>query len=203
MLHSAVCMALSSSGAQYVTSPQIFFTSKFSYLLFFNPTHKTETGTANRRGTINSEQPGPIIYDRPITNTEQQVRSYLLHFFLQVHIVIVPFTQPWQSCAMVLSQNKFSSAKRACFDFSSSNLVLQNHILSTAGDALSQQPNHHVLHTCALNTPLRGLQLSVRCTVLHHHGSATGRRGCSHFPPTKDCFHTACPGNKEQSYMFS
>ncbi len=39
----------------------IFFTSKFCYLLFCNPTHKTGTGTANRWGTTNSEPPGPII----------------------------------------------------------------------------------------------------------------------------------------------
>jgi len=39
-----------------------FFTSKFCYLLFYNPTHKTETGTAiNKWGTINSKPPGPIV----------------------------------------------------------------------------------------------------------------------------------------------
>jgi hypothetical protein len=42
-------------------SKEIFFTSKFHYLLFSNPTHKTETGTANRRGTTNSKPLGPII----------------------------------------------------------------------------------------------------------------------------------------------
>jgi hypothetical protein len=40
---------------------KIFFTSKFSYLIFCNPTHKTETGTANRWGTTNSKLPVPII----------------------------------------------------------------------------------------------------------------------------------------------
>jgi len=33
--------------AQYVTLQKIFLTSKFSYLLFPNPTHKTKTGTTN------------------------------------------------------------------------------------------------------------------------------------------------------------
>jgi len=66
------------------------------------------------------------------------------------------FYQPWQNCAMMLSQNKFSSTKRSMFwlffiQFSSP----ESHILSTAGDALSQQPNHHVFHTCALNTPYK------------------------------------------------
>jgi hypothetical protein len=32
---------------------KIFLTSKFHYLLFGNPTHKTVTGTANRWGTTN------------------------------------------------------------------------------------------------------------------------------------------------------
>jgi hypothetical protein len=40
---------------------KIFFTSKFSYLLFSNLTHKTETGTTNWSGTTNSKPPGSII----------------------------------------------------------------------------------------------------------------------------------------------
>jgi hypothetical protein len=40
---------------------KIFFTSKFSYVLFCNPTNKSETGTANRWGTTDNEPPGPII----------------------------------------------------------------------------------------------------------------------------------------------
>jgi hypothetical protein len=51
----------SSSGAQHVTLQKIFLTSKFSYLLFSNPTHKTKTGTANRWETTNSNLPRPII----------------------------------------------------------------------------------------------------------------------------------------------
>jgi hypothetical protein len=51
----------SSSGAQHVTLQKIFLTSKFSYLLFSNPIHKTKTGTANRWETTNSNLPRPII----------------------------------------------------------------------------------------------------------------------------------------------
>jgi hypothetical protein len=40
---------------------KIFFPSKFSYVLFRNPTHKTKTGTANRCGTTNFKPRGPII----------------------------------------------------------------------------------------------------------------------------------------------
>jgi hypothetical protein len=42
--------SISSSAAQYVCDPaKMFFTSKFSYLSSCNPTHKTETGTANKQ----------------------------------------------------------------------------------------------------------------------------------------------------------
>jgi hypothetical protein len=51
-----------SNGAQYVTPVIIFFSSKFSYVLFSaTPTHKTETGTANRWRITNNKPPGPII----------------------------------------------------------------------------------------------------------------------------------------------
>jgi hypothetical protein len=42
-------------------SAKTFLTSKFSYLLFSNPTHKTKTGTATRSETTNGKLPGPII----------------------------------------------------------------------------------------------------------------------------------------------
>jgi len=53
-----------SSGAQYVgmwPSENIFHIQLFSCLFFCNPTHKTESGRANRWGTTNSKPPGPII----------------------------------------------------------------------------------------------------------------------------------------------
>jgi hypothetical protein len=40
---------------------KVIFTDKFSYLLFCNPTHKNEPGTAKRLRTTNSKPPGPII----------------------------------------------------------------------------------------------------------------------------------------------
>jgi hypothetical protein len=46
---------------------KIFFTSKFSYLFSCNPTNKTETGAANKRGITNSKQTN----DSPIRNTNQ------------------------------------------------------------------------------------------------------------------------------------
>ncbi len=63
------------------------------------------------------------------------VRSYLLHSFLQVHsaLRLVPATVP---CAIMLSQTPFSWVKAVQIGFSSSIFTLQDHILSTAGDAL-------------------------------------------------------------------
>jgi len=40
---------------------KIFFTSKFIYFIFCNPTHKIETLITNRWGTTNSKPLGPII----------------------------------------------------------------------------------------------------------------------------------------------
>ncbi len=44
---------------------KIFFTSKFSYVLFCNPAHKTETGTTNRWGTTNSKTTWTIFLSQP------------------------------------------------------------------------------------------------------------------------------------------
>jgi hypothetical protein len=67
-----------------VTLQKYFSHPSFSYILFCNPTHKTRTGTANTWGTTNSKPLGSIIMMDP---------SYLLHSFLQVHIIAAaPFT---------------------------------------------------------------------------------------------------------------
>jgi hypothetical protein len=50
-----------SSGAQYVTLHKYFLHPRLVIYVFSIPTHKTETGTANRRGANNSKSPGPII----------------------------------------------------------------------------------------------------------------------------------------------
>jgi hypothetical protein len=62
---------LTASLAECVTWQKIFFTFKFSYLLFSNPTH--ETGTANRSGNTDTKPRGVTSqYDGPTRNTEQQ-----------------------------------------------------------------------------------------------------------------------------------
>jgi hypothetical protein len=54
---------------------KIFFTSKFSFILFYNPTYKTKTGTAYRWETTNSKPPGPI----RVFGQSQTGSSSLLH----------------------------------------------------------------------------------------------------------------------------
>jgi hypothetical protein len=48
----------------------------------------------------------------------------------------VPFARHGKMCLM-MSQKNALETKPACFEFSSSNFTVQDHILSTAGDALS------------------------------------------------------------------
>jgi hypothetical protein len=55
-----------------------------------------------------------------------------------VHSIAVPFTSHRKLCNNA-EPKPFSSAKPAYFDFSSSNFAVWNHILSTAGDALTTQ----------------------------------------------------------------
>ncbi len=63
MFFTFVTKSISSSAQQCSAwnPTQIFFSSKFSYLILCNPTHISEIGIANRCGTTNSEPPGPII----------------------------------------------------------------------------------------------------------------------------------------------
>jgi len=62
-------LSVISSGAQYVTLKQYFFTSQFSCSLFSNPIHKTETETRQQTGgRLQIKPPGPIIF----RNTEQE-----------------------------------------------------------------------------------------------------------------------------------
>ncbi len=68
-----------SSGAKYWPYKNIL-TSKFSYLLFPNPTHKTKTGTANRWKTTNSNSPGSIkLSSQPTIGVWICCAFYLFH----------------------------------------------------------------------------------------------------------------------------
>ncbi len=94
---------------------KIFFTSKFCYVLFCNPTHKTQTGTANGWGTTNSKPPGPIIYAAPMRNTELQLdHIYYTTFLGAKHCAL---HQPRATCTIMLRQNHFPEPNRHVLDF--------------------------------------------------------------------------------------
>jgi hypothetical protein len=125
------------SCAQYATLHNSFLHPSFSYLLFCNPTHKTETGIANRWGITSRENH----LDQSLWYANQKkhwvaVRSHLLHSFVQVHSFGEPFTSHGKLCHYSEPKH-FSWAKPAYFDFSSSNFSMQDHIGTTTGDALS------------------------------------------------------------------
>jgi hypothetical protein len=63
------------------------------------------------------------------------VRSYLLHFFVQVHSVAATVTSHCKLFSYA-EPKQFSWAKPAFFDFSWPNCTVRNHIRSTAADAL-------------------------------------------------------------------
>jgi len=112
------------------------FTSKFSYILLWNPTHKsdkTETGIANTWGTTNSKPSGPIIM---MGQSEIVISSQIIFITLfsagAQHCCA--FYQPRQSICTYAVPKPFSWAKPACFDFSFIQLYC------AAQDALSGFP---------------------------------------------------------------
>jgi hypothetical protein len=117
-LKSGVCKSISSS-AQYVTLlQQIFFTSKFSYLLFCNPIHKKlKLRTASVWGTTNSKPPELIIImmdQLEILSTIQII--FIIHFSAgaQTLLRLWPATT---NCAIMLSQSHFLDPNRHVLTF--------------------------------------------------------------------------------------
>ncbi len=100
---------------------KIFLTSKISYLFIFpNPTHKTTTGTANRWETTSSNPNWPMKLSNQSIN--QSINQQ------QVLCSAMPFT----SLRIILWKNAgpkpFCWAKPTCFDFSSSDILLQGRV---------------------------------------------------------------------------
>jgi len=95
---------------------KIFLTSKCSYVLFSNPTHKTATATANRWETTNSNPAGPIeLSSQSTTGVRLCCALY----------------QPQQTMQKCWAKTIFCLAKLVRFNFSSSTFYLPVHILST------------------------------------------------------------------------
>jgi hypothetical protein len=105
---------------------QIFLTSKFSYLPFSKPTHKSKSGVANRVDITCTND-----CDCAMTNREQLSDHIYYTLLLQMSGFAVPFTslsKLYKSAGPKL----LCWSKLAWFDFSSSNFNVQGHILSTA-----------------------------------------------------------------------
>ncbi len=116
----------SSLCSQYVTLRKYFSHPSFRYVLSFaTPPKKLKLGQHIYVGTTNSKT-------RWTRKHRGAVRSYLLHSFLwQVHSAAAPRTMYVKLCKnTTLSQTGYR------FGFSSSIFTLQDHILSTIGDAL-------------------------------------------------------------------
>ncbi len=110
---------------------KIFFTSKFSYVLFCNPTNKTETGTANRWGTTNSKPSGPIIMIGQSEMLSSSSIIFISLFSVGAHHIDADALLTGHSNLCNYAQPKpFSWVKSAYVGFCSSNFTVQDHILS-------------------------------------------------------------------------
>jgi hypothetical protein len=108
---------------------KMFFTSKFSHLVFSNPANKTETGTPNRWGTTNSKPLGPIIM---IGQSETLSRSQItfITLFSAGAERCCAYYQLGQPVELCWAKTIFMS-QTGIFGLSSSNFIVQDHFLST------------------------------------------------------------------------
>jgi hypothetical protein len=94
-------------------------------------------------GTTNSKPPGPII----VIDQLEILSSNLLHFFLEVHNCVAPFTSHVKLHKFG-AEKPISWAKLAHIDFLTINFTVCSHILSTVGDALRWP---YLQLTCQIN----------------------------------------------------
>ncbi len=131
-----------------MTLQKCFSHPSFSYLLFCNPAHKIERGTANRLQLLIANH---LDQSLSLANQKQgaTVRSHLLHCFLAGEQLCYGFHQP-SKLNKYAGEKPFSWAKLAFVDISSSDFNVQGHIVSTGGDSLpswsSYTGAHYVAH---------------------------------------------------------
>jgi hypothetical protein len=143
-----------SNGAQYVTLQKYF--SHPSLVIYFlsTPTIKLMLGYQIGGGLLIANHLDQSL----IRNTEQQVKSYFVHSFLQVCKLLRPLLATTHS-AITLSPKHFPE----------SNFTVQDQILSTARDALTVKP-HLSLYKARhpkISTYIRGRQapkIAFGCT---------------------------------------
>jgi hypothetical protein len=106
--------------------------SKFSCCFFVNPTNKT--GSAYMWGLLIANH-----MDQSLWSTNQKcwaaLRSNLLHYFLEIHNCVAPFTNHGKLHEFG-AEKSISWAKLAHFHFFTINFTIWSHMLSTIGDAL-------------------------------------------------------------------
>jgi hypothetical protein len=116
------------------TCQKIFLTSKFSYLLFCNPTHKTAKEDCIYVGTTNSKPPGLIIMiGQSKTGNSSQIIFITLFSSLPGAQLCCGFHRPQQICRRMTI---FLTHTCIYVNFSWSNFNVQGRILSTHGVAL-------------------------------------------------------------------
>jgi len=125
-----------SSGAHYVTLRKYFSHPSLVMYSFATPSIKLKLWQQIGGGLLMTNH-----LDKPSLWWANQkhwvtVRSYLLHSFLQVHSATEPFTSHG-NVRNYAEPKLFSLVKPAYCRFSSSIFTVQDHILSTAGDALT------------------------------------------------------------------
>ncbi len=105
---------------------------------FGNPTNKTVIGTAYVWELLIANH-----LDQSLWSTNQKywvaVRSNLLHFSLQVHNCVAPFTSHGKLHEFG-AKKPISWDKPTYFEFFTINYTVWSHILSTGGGALTLSP---------------------------------------------------------------
>jgi hypothetical protein len=119
---------------------KLFFTSKFSSILFSHPIDKIETGTTKQKGErlLMANH-----LDQSLWCTNHKpwaaVRSYLVHSLLQVRRVVMPSFTSHGNVRNYAKPKPFSWAKSTYVEFSSSALTMHNKLIqNTIGNGLPQ-----------------------------------------------------------------
>ncbi len=117
---------------------QISFSHPSLVIYFFaTPPIKVKSGQQIRGGLLIANHPEQLLWGA----TEKHwaaVRSHLLQCLGQVHVVATPFTSH-RELSNFAELKPFSWTKPPCFNFSSSNCTVQDHMLSSPRDAVSSR----------------------------------------------------------------
>jgi hypothetical protein len=116
------------------TQQKYFVTSKFSYLLFSNHSHKTKRPQIGGRLLI----PNHLDQSLWLPKSENGIKSQII-FITPFSSFALPFTS-FKELYENAGQKSFWWDKLACFEFSSSNFNLLGYILRTGVVALRASP---------------------------------------------------------------